>query len=59
MDNTILLTYTHVNGYDTFGWFTSIDEIDNFIILEGVVKSLIECVDCSKSTEIELSELGK
>ncbi len=61
MDNKILLTYRHVDGYFTYEWFKSIEEIDGFIENpEGKeVLEIVECVDCSNSVNIDLSELGK
>lgn len=58
MNKNILLTFEHVKGYNTYGWFKSIEEIDEFVMMTNVVKSLIECVDCSNCCEIDLDELG-
>lgn len=58
MDNKILLTYSHVNGYYTYDWFNSIDEVNEFVMNSNVVHALIECVDCSLAKSIPLEELG-
>lgn len=61
MDNKILLTYRHIDGYFTYEWFQSIREIDDFIKSPkgAEVLEIVECVDCSNSVNIDLSELGK
>lgn len=58
MDNKILLTYTHIKGYDTYDWFDSINEVNEFVMTSNVVHSLIECIDCSLAKSISLEELG-
>lgn len=58
MNKNILLTFETDAGYNTFGWFDSIEEINEFIMrAEGIV-ALIECIDCTNCKEIDLSELG-
>ena len=58
MNRNILLTFETDAGYNTFGWFESIDEINDFIATSEGVVALIDCIDCSNCIQIELSELG-
>jgi|GEM_PF-6777214 len=58
MNNKILLTYTHIKGYDTYDWFDSIDEVNEFVMTSSIVQALIECVDCSLAKSIPLEGLG-
>lgn len=61
MDNKLLLTYKHIDGYFTYEWFQGIEEVDDFIKSPkgAEVLEIVECVDCSNSVNIDLSELGK
>lgn len=57
MERNILLTYEHVDGYNTCGWFTSIEYVCHFIQNTNEIKDITECVDCSNCKQIDLSEL--
>lgn len=58
MEQNILLTYEHVGGYLTYGWFESINEANDFVMISEEIASLIECIDCTNCKEIDLSQLG-
>ena len=50
----LLLTYEHVNGYSTYAWFETIDDVRYFASSSTEVKSIIECCDCSNAKEVIL-----
>lgn len=54
MDRNILLTYKHKDGHDTFSWFESIEECNDFIecYIGGMVAEVSECVDCSNCRDM-------
>lgn len=54
MDQNILLTYEHIEGYSTYAWFESIDDAKYFIKYSVTLKEVLECYDCSNVAEIEL-----
>lgn len=54
----IILTYTHVNGYDTYDWFSSIDAVKEFVMDSKVIRELRECIDCTLAKPISLELLG-
>lgn len=57
MEQNILLTYEHIDGYNTYAWFTSIKDVNDFIITSKEITSLIECMDCTNCKEIDLAQL--
>lgn len=61
MNNRILLTYKNREGLCTYGWFESINDIDQFMVSEESedVVELLECIDCTNANNIDLNELGK
>ena len=54
MYQNILLTYEHINGYSTYAWFETIDDVRYFASSSTEVKSIIECYDCSNAREVLL-----
>lgn len=57
MEQNILLTYEHIDGYSTYGWFENIEYVNHFIQNASEIKNIIECIDCSNCKQINLSEL--
>lgn len=57
MEQNILLTYEHVGGHLTYGWFESVEYVYDFIQNTDEIKNIIECLDCSNCKQINLSEL--
>ena len=57
MEQNILLTYEHIGGYNTYGWFESVEYVCDFIKNTDEIKNIIECVDCSNCRQISLSDL--
>ena len=55
MDRNILVTYTDDNGNDTYGWFESIEEAQDFVC-DNYIK-VNECLDTSNCKEINLEEV--
>lgn len=54
MYQNILLTFEHINGYNTYAWFETIDDARYFVSNSTEVKSIIECCDCSNAIEVIL-----
>ena len=50
----LLLTYEHINGYSTYAWFETIDDVRYLASNSTEVKSIIECYDCSNAREVLL-----
>ena len=46
----LLLTYEHVNGYCTYAWFETIDDVRYFASNSTEIKSIIEDVETSWET---------
>lgn len=58
MNNNILLTYVHIDGYDTYKWFENVKSVDEFIKSTDKVHEILECIDCTNAVNIPLNELG-
>ena len=54
MYQNILLTFVHIDGYSTYAWFETIDDVRYFASSSTEVKSIIECCDCSNAKEVIL-----
>ena len=54
MYQNILLTFDHIDGYCTYAWFETIDDVRYFASNSTELKSIIECCDCSNAREILL-----
>lgn len=57
MDRNILLTYKHKDGYCTFEWLETIEELDGFIKNNNNIMQTMECIDCTNAKEIDLHEV--
>lgn len=54
MDQNILLTFEHVEGYPTYAWFETEEYARDFIENSTQIKEVLECYDCSNVAEINL-----
>ena len=54
MNRNILVTYVDNNGNDTYGWFESIEEAQEFVCDNNI--EVNECLDTSNCREINLEE---
>lgn len=54
MHQNILLTFDHVDGYYTYAWFETIDDVRYFASNSTQIKYINECYDCSNAKEILL-----
>lgn len=53
MDRNFLLTYTHTKGYLTYGWFESIEEMNDFISSSSsTIKEINESYDLGNVREL-------
>lgn len=54
MYQNILLTYDHIDGYSTYAWFESEEDVREFVENSIQIKEINECYDCSNAREIIL-----
>lgn len=54
MYQNILLTFDHIEGYSTYAWFESEEDMREFINNSTQIKEVNECYDCSNVREIIL-----
>ena len=54
MYQNILLTFCHIDWYNTYAWFETEDDAREFASNSTKVKQIIECYDCSNTREILL-----
>lgn len=54
MYQNILLTFDHVEGYSTYMWFETEEDVREFIKNSTQIKEINECYDCSNVSEIIL-----
>lgn len=52
MNQNILLTYKHIDGYFTYDWFETIEDVRIFVANSLKIKEIVECYDCSSITEV-------
>lgn len=61
MDRTVLLTYKHKDGYCTYDWFESIEDLENYMMNgEGkdVIEEIIECMYCTDPVNIDVNRFN-
>lgn len=54
--NSVLLMYTDVKGYDSFEWFGTIIEMNEYIKTHDNIAEIVECLDCTNAITIELED---
>lgn len=54
MNQNILLTFDHIEGYSTYAWFETVEDVKDFIENTAQIKEINECFDCSNVGEINL-----
>ena len=54
MKDRIILTYVHKDGYDTFKWFSSIDDTVNFLFTDDITNNnVVKIIDCIRIKEYQ------
>lgn len=54
MVQNILLTFDHVDGYSTYAWFETEEDVRDFIKNSTQIREINECYNCQNVEEIIL-----